>query len=354
MKHYEFWFVVGSQTLYGDDVLTTVANRAEEMAQKLSAVLPYPLKYKVTAKSSAEITQVVKEANYDDNCAGIVTWCHTFSPSKMWINGLDLLQKPWLHFATQYNREIPNEEIDMDFMNLNQAAHGDREHGFIGARLRKPRKVIAGYWQDADVQARIGSWMKAAIGVAVSKDMKVMRFGDNMRNVAVTEGDKVEVQKKLGWEVNTWAVGDLVKEMNAVTEAEIDALMAVYREKYDFATDDIDAIRYQAREEIAMKKMMDARGLQSLLEHVPGSLRHGAAAGPRFPAPDGAGLRLRRRRRLEGRSDDRDPESHGRERQRRVRVHGGLHLPPCQRSGILPWRAHAGGLPVRRCRPSAH
>ena len=263
MKHYEFWFVVGSQTLYGDDVLTTVANRAEEMAQKLSAVLPYPLKYKVTAKSSAEITQVVKEANYDDNCAGIVTWCHTFSPSKMWINGLDLLQKPWLHFATQYNREIPNEEIDMDFMNLNQAAHGDREHGFIGARLRKPRKVIAGYWQDADVQARIGSWMKAAIGVAVSKDMKVMRFGDNMRNVAVTEGDKVEVQKKLGWEVNTWAVGDLVKEMNAVTEAEIDALMDVYREKYDFATDDIAAIRYQAREEIAMKKMMDAEGCKA-------------------------------------------------------------------------------------------
>ena len=263
MKHYEFWFVVGSQTLYGDDVLTTVANRAEEMAQKLSAVLPYPLKYKVTAKSSAEITQVVKEANYDDNCAGIVTWCHTFSPSKMWINGLDLLQKPWLHFATQYNREIPNEEIDMDFMNLNQAAHGDREHGFIGARLRKPRKIIAGYWQDEDVQARIGSWMKAAIGVAVSKDMKVMRFGDNMRNVAVTEGDKVEVQKKLGWEVNTWAVGDLVKEMGAVTEAEIDALMETYRASYDIATDDIAAIRYQAREEIAMKKMMDAEGCKA-------------------------------------------------------------------------------------------
>ena len=181
----------------------------------------------------------------------------------MWITGLDLLQKPWLHFATQYNREIPNEEIDMDFMNLNQAAHGDREHGFIGARLRKPRKVIAGYWQDEDVQSRIGSWMKAAIGVAVSKGMKVMRFGDNMRDVAVTEGDKVEAQKKLGWEVNTWAVGDLVKEMNAVTEAEIDALMDVYREKYDFATDDIAAIRYQAREEIAMKKMMDAEGCKA-------------------------------------------------------------------------------------------
>ena len=266
MKHYEFWFIVGSQTLYGEDVLTTVANRAEEMAQKLSAVLPYPLKYKVTAKSSAEITQVVKEANYDDSCAGIVTWCHTFSPSKMWINGLDLLQKPWLHFATQYNREIPNEEIDMDFMNLNQAAHGDREHGFIGARLRKPRKIIAGYWQDEDVQARIGSWMKAAIGVAVSKDMKVMRFGDNMREVAVTEGDKVEVQAKLGWQVNTWPVGQLVDTMNAVTDAEIDALMDEYRAAYDFASEDtdfIETVRYQAREEIAMKKMLDAEGCKA-------------------------------------------------------------------------------------------
>ena len=263
MKKYEFWFVVGSQLLYGEDVLKTVADRAQEMAEKLSAVLPYPLKYKVTAKSSAEITQVVKEANYDDNCAGIVTWCHTFSPSKMWIAGLELLQKPWLHFATQYNREIPNEEIDMDFMNLNQAAHGDREHGFIGARLRKPRKIIAGYWQDADVQARIGSWMRTAIGVDVSKHMKVMRFGDNMRDVAVTEGDKVEVQKKLGWEVNTWAVGDLVREMKQVTEDEVDALMAVYREKYDFATENVDAIRYQAREEIAMKKMMDREGCRA-------------------------------------------------------------------------------------------
>ena len=263
MKNYEFWFVVGSQTLYGEEVLRTVAARAEEMAQKLSAVLPYPLKYKVTAKSNAEILDVVKEANYNDACAGIVTWCHTFSPSKMWINGLELLQKPWCHFATQYNREIPNEEIDMDFMNLNQAAHGDREHGFIGARLRAPRKIIAGYWQDGDVQERLASWMKVAVGVAFSRSLKVMRFGDNMREVAVTEGDKVEVQRKLGWQVNTWAVGDLVKEMNAVTEAEVDALMDVYREKYDFVTDNVEAIRYQAREEIAMKKMMDAEGCKA-------------------------------------------------------------------------------------------
>ncbi|MCI9122371.1 MAG: L-arabinose isomerase, partial [Oscillibacter sp.] len=161
---------------------------------------------------------------------------------------------------TQYNREIPNEEIDMDFMNLNQAAHGDREHGFIGARLRKPRKVIAGFWQDGDVQARIGSWMKAAVGAAVSKSMKVMRFGDNMREVAVTEGDKVEVQAKLGWQVNTWAVGDLVKVMDEVTDAEVNAQMARYAEQYDMDTDQVDQVRYQAREEVAMKKMLDAEG----------------------------------------------------------------------------------------------
>ncbi len=256
MKNYEFWFVVGSQLLYGEDVLNTVAQRAEEMARKLSEKLPYPVKYKVTAKSSDEISDVIKEANYRDECAGIITWCHTFSPSKMWINGLALLQKPWCHFATQYNREIPDEEIDMDFMNLNQAAHGDREHGFIGARLRSARKIIAGYWQDKDVHERLASWMRTAVGAAFSKNLRVMRFGDNMRDVAVTEGDKVEAQKKFGWQVNTWATGDLVKEMSLVTDAEIDALMEVYMSEYDIATENTDAIRYQAREEIAMEKMM--------------------------------------------------------------------------------------------------
>ena len=258
--NYNFWFVVGSQFLYGPEVLETVEERAKEMAQEMSKHLPFPLVYKVTAKTNKEITDIVKEANYNDTCAGIITWCHTFSPSKMWINGLASLQKPYCHLATQYNKEIPNEEIDMDFMNLNQAAHGDREHGFIAARLRMPRKVVAGYWQSEKVHKRLGDWMKACVGVAVSKNMKVMRFGDNMREVAVTEGDKVEVQTKLGWQVNTWAVGDLVKVMNEVTEAEIDALMAVYTEKYDIATDNTDAIRYQAREEIAMKKMLDAEG----------------------------------------------------------------------------------------------
>ena len=265
MQDKEFWFVVGSQFLYGPEVLETVAARAAEMADALNASgnLPCKLVYKVTAKTNKEIADVVKEANYDDNCYGIVTWCHTFSPSKMWINGFVNLQKPYCHFATQYNQEIPNEEIDMDFMNLNQAAHGDREHGFIAARLRMPRKVIAGYWKDEDVQKRLGRWMRTAVGVAYSKSLKVMRFGDNMREVAVTEGDKVEVQAKLGWQVNTWAVGDLVKVMNEVTDAEIDELVETYKASYDIATDNMEAIRYQAREEIAMKKMMDAEGCKA-------------------------------------------------------------------------------------------
>ena len=259
----EFWFIVGSQDLYGEEVLRTVAKRAQEMATELSKVLPYPLVYKVTAMSNSQITDVIKEANYDDSCYGIITWCHTFSPSKMWINGLADLRKPYCHLATQYNLEIPNEEIDMDFMNLNQAAHGDREHGFIGTRLRMPRKIIAGYWKDPDVHKRIAKWMRVCVGVRVSKTMKVMRYGDNMREVAVTEGDKVEAQIKLGWQVNTWAVGDLVKEMSEVTEAEIDELFATYKKNYDIATDNIAAIRYQACEEIAMKKMMDRNGCRA-------------------------------------------------------------------------------------------
>ncbi len=265
LKDLEFWFVVGSQFLYGPEVLETVAARAQEMTDRLNASgnLPCPLVYKVTAKTSREITDVVREANYDKKCAGVITWCHTFSPSKMWITGLENLQKPYCHFATQYNREIPNEEIDMDFMNLNQAAHGDREHGFIGARLRKPRKIIAGYWQDEQVQQRLGKWMRAAAGVAFSKDLKVMRFGDNMREVAVTEGDKVEAQMKLGWEVNTWPVGKLVDTMNAVTEEEIDALMKEYLDSYELATENLESVRYQAREEIAIRKMLDREGCRA-------------------------------------------------------------------------------------------
>ena len=260
---YEFWLVVGSQFLYGNEVLETVDRRSSEIAARLSEVLPYKVVYKVTAKTNREVTDTVREANYRPECAGIITWCHTFSPSKMWIDGLRDLNKPWCHLATQYNVEIPNDEIDMDFMNLNQAAHGDREHGFIGARLRKPRKVIAGHWTDARVHKRLGDWMKSAVGAAVSRDMKVMRFGDNMREVAVTEGDKVEAQIKLGWQVNTWAVGDLVAEMDKVTDDQIDELVETYKASYDIATDNIEAIRYQAKEEIAIRNMMDREGCKA-------------------------------------------------------------------------------------------
>ena len=265
LKDYEFWFVVGSQFLYGPEVLATVASRAEEMAASLNASgkLPCRIVYKTTVKTPEEATDTIKAANFDDKCAGVITWCHTFSPSKMWLNGLKLLQKPYCHLATQYNRSIPDTEIDMDFMNLNQAAHGDREHGFIAARLRTPRKVIAGYWQDDDVQSRLGDWMRVAAGVAFSKSLKVMRFGDNMRNVAVTEGDKVGVQEVLGWQVNTWPVGKLVEHINAVTDAEVDALVEEYKAKYEIATDNMASIRYQAKEEIAMKKMLDAEGCRA-------------------------------------------------------------------------------------------
>ena len=262
LKNYEFWFVVGSQFLYGPEVLATVEARAKEMVEKLNrgGKLPCKLVFRTIVKTPEEATEAVKAANCDDRCAGIVTWCHTFSPSKMWLNGLKLLQKPWCHFVTQYNRSIPDKGIDMDFMNLNQAAHGDREHGFIGARLRMTRKVIAGHWQDADVIARLASWMRVAVGVAFSRSLKVMRFGDNMRNVAVTEGDKVGVQEVMGWQVNTWPVGKLAETIRKVSEKEVDALVKEYGKLYTVATKNLAAIRYQAKEEIAMKKLLDAEG----------------------------------------------------------------------------------------------
>ena len=265
MKDYEFWFVVGSQFLYGPEVLETVSKRAEEMCAKLNkgGRLPCRIVYKTTVKTPEDATDTVIAANADKSCAGIITWCHTFSPSKMWLNAFKLLQKPYCHFATQYNREIPDKEIDMDFMNLNQAAHGDREHGFIAARLRTPRKVIAGYWQDAPVQKRLGDWMRVAVGVAFSKGLKVMRYGDNMRNVAVTEGDKILVQETMGWQVNTWPVGKLVEYIDAVTDKEVDALMAEYKKLYTFNTKNIASVRYQAKAEIAMKKMLDSEGCKA-------------------------------------------------------------------------------------------
>ncbi|MFV0411813.1 MAG: L-arabinose isomerase [Oscillospiraceae bacterium] len=259
-KRYTFWFVVGTQFLYGPEVLAEVEKDSLAMIDGLnkSGNLPWEIVYKGEMKASADIEAMAKNANYDDSCAGVIAFCHTFSPSKMWIGGFSLLQKPYLHFHTQFNEEIPNEAIDMDYMNLHQSAHGDREHGFIAARMRLPRKIVVGYWKHDSIQKKIGKWMRSAIGAAVSKSLKVMRFGDNMLEVAVTEGDKVEAQIKLGWEVNTWPVGQLVETMQAVTEAEIDRQMEEYRQKYTLATDNTETIRYQAREQLAMKKMLDA------------------------------------------------------------------------------------------------
>ncbi|MEA4969730.1 MAG: L-arabinose isomerase [Candidatus Pelethousia sp.] len=259
---YEFWFITGSQFLYGEETLRQVEADSLAIIAGLNASgnLPFPVVYKGTMKTNEGIASVIREANYAACCAGVITFCHTFSPSKMWINGLNLLQKPYLHFHTQFNEIIPNEEIDMDYMNLHQSAHGDREHGFIGTRMRLPRKVVVGYWGNAEVQKKIGKWMRAAVGAVFSQSLKVMRFGDNMREVAVTEGDKVEAQIKLGWQVNTWPVGTLVEAIEAVTEAEVEAMMAGYKERYTLATDDLDTVRYQAREEAALKKLLDAEG----------------------------------------------------------------------------------------------
>ena len=257
----KFWFITGSQFLYGEETLRQVEEDSKKIVDGLK--LPFPVEYKLTVKTESEIERIIKEANYDDECAGIITFCHTFSPSKMWINGLAFLQKPWLHFHTQFNETIPNEAIDMDYMNLHQSAHGDREHGFIGARLRVPRAVVAGHWKDPEVQAKIAEWQRAAVGVMFSRSLKIVRFGDNMREVAVTEGDKIEAQLKLGWQVNTFAVGDLVEYMNNVMDAEIDALMKEYAELYDYDKADEETIRYQAREEIAIEKILVREGAKA-------------------------------------------------------------------------------------------
>jgi L-arabinose isomerase len=234
LKKLEVWFITGSQNLYGEETLQKVAENSKTIASYLNEVdlIPVTVVYKPTVKSPEEIFDTMQEANNAENCIGVITWMHTFSPAKMWINGLKILQKPLLHFHTQFNRDIPWSTIDMDFMNLNQSAHGDREFGFIMTRMRMNRKVVVGHWQDSESLSKINSWMRAAAGWHDWQGAKFVRFGDNMRFVAVTEGDKVEAEMKFGYSVNTYGVGDLVEVMNQVSEKEIDALVAVYEEEY--------------------------------------------------------------------------------------------------------------------------
>ena len=261
-KGYEFWFITGSQHLYGEEVLKQVEANSRAVVSGIdgSDIVPGRIVFKMVAKTAEDIVKICKEANFDDKCAGIITWCHTFSPSKMWITGLKNLNKPWLQLHTQFNEKIPADSIDMDFMNLNQAAHGDREHGFIGTRLRMPRKIVVGFWQNEDVLAGIGSWMRSAVGIAVSRGLKVVRFGDNMRQVAVTEGDKVEAEIVMGWSVNSYGVGDLAAYVADVTEEETDGKMAEYAALYDMDTDNLAAVRYQARVQVAMEKFLEKTG----------------------------------------------------------------------------------------------
>lgn len=235
LKQFEVWFVTGSQHLYGEETLRQVDEHSKIIADFFndSPTIPVRVVFKPVVKTPDEILTICKEANSTPNCVGIITWMHTFSPAKMWINGLNALQLPLLHLHTQFNRDIPFNDIDMDFMNLNQSAHGDREFGFIMTRMRINRKVVVGHWQSASVLEKINVWARVAAAKYTMQTMKVVRFGDNMRQVAVTDGDKVAAEMKFGFSVNTHGVGDLVKYINQISEADIFTLIQEYEDTYD-------------------------------------------------------------------------------------------------------------------------
>lgn len=260
----ELWFVTGSQHLYGPGPLGEVAQNSQTIAAHLDSegAIPVRVVAQPVMVNAESITALCQQANAAPNCIGLVLWMHTFSPAKMWINGLSLLRKPFLHLHTQFNRELPYSTIDMDFMNLNQAAHGDREFGFITARLRLARKVVVGFWQDPETVQEIGAWSRAAIGWHESQHLKVARFGDNMRNVAVTEGDKVEAQRVFGYEVHGYGVGDLVQRMNAFSEADIHRLVEEYKARYTVAPehDRGDSLMVAARIELGLRAFLTEGG----------------------------------------------------------------------------------------------
>ncbi len=267
--NYEVWWVTGAQLLYGGDAVIAVDAHSNEMVNGLNASGQLPIKvvYKGTANSSKEVEAVMREANNSERCVGVITWMHTFSPAKMWIHGLQQLKKPLLHFHTQYNAEIPWSEIDMDFMNLNQSAHGDREFGHICARMRLKRKVVVGYWQDAATQERIAVWMRVCAAWADSQDMLILRFGDQMNNVAVTDGDKVEAELRMGYHVDYCPVTELMTYHEQIADAEVDALVAEYFALYDHAPEleDKSSEAYEkvwnsAKAELALRAILEAKG----------------------------------------------------------------------------------------------
>jgi L-arabinose isomerase len=262
----EVWFLTGSQGLYGEETLTQVADQSREIARALGAAddIPVTVIWKPVLTDSDEIRRTALEANAADSVIGVIAWMHTFSPAKMWITGLDLLRKPLLHLHTQANVELPWATIDMDFMNLNQAAHGDREFGYIQTRLGVARKTVVGHVSNPDVTAKVGTWSRAAAGWAATHELRLARFGDNMRFVAVTEGDKTEAELQFGVQVNTWGVNDLVEAVDAASESDIDALIVEYRELYEIAPELLpgaekhESLRYGARIELGLRAFLEA------------------------------------------------------------------------------------------------
>ncbi|ASU33522.1 L-arabinose isomerase [Mucilaginibacter xinganensis] len=274
LKAFEVWFITGSQHLYGEETLKLVAEHSQQIAKGLDADPQTPVRivYKPVVKTPEEIYATLQEANTTENCIGIITWMHTFSPAKMWIRGLGILQKPMLHLHTQFNRDIPWSSIDMDFMNLNQSAHGDREFGFIVSRMRKNRKVVVGHWQDPEVLAQINAWTRAAAGWHDWQGAKFARIGDNMRYVAVTEGDKVEAELKFGYSVNTYGVGDLVKIIDSISEEAVEALLAEYEATYTMAADLLkggakhQSVYDAAKIELGLKKFLEDGGFKGFTD----------------------------------------------------------------------------------------
>jgi len=274
-KNYKFWFCTGSQDLYGDECLRHVAEHSAKIVEAFNASgkLPYEVVLKPTLISQASIRETLNAANADDECAGVITWMHTFSPAKMWILGLKEFRKPLCHLHTQFNEEIPYDTIDMDFMNENQSAHGDREYGHIVTRMGIARRIIVGHWASEDVQSKLASWMITAIGVTESSHIRVARFGDNMNNVAVTEGDKVEAQIKFGWEIDHYCVNDLVEYVDAVSAADVKALTDEYYSKYKVILDGRDDAEFrkhvevQAQQEIGLRKFLEEKNYQAVVTH---------------------------------------------------------------------------------------
>ena len=259
----KLYFIVGSQDLYGEECLKQVAEDSRQMVAFLNEKVGDLAEIELlpTVETSEICIQDMRKASNDDDCVGVITWMHTFSPAKMWIKGLQELRKPLLHLHTQANEKLPYDEIDMDFMNLNQSAHGDREYGFIVARMGIPHEVVAGYYKHDDVVAKIRQFASVAKAISYSKSLKVASFGNNMREVAVTDGDRVESQIKYGWECNYYALGDLVDIINQVTEEEIDAKMKEYTDKYTMKTDRIDSVREQAKYEVGLEKFLSTNGI---------------------------------------------------------------------------------------------